>query len=342
MNHGAFHTSVHETKRAHETLINVQTELKYQRRRYPLNYGSTRVPPVPTIDKHGCCLNMTTSNTCIRKGGRPGKGIDFFFANSDSLYRLWIRWNAPGADNAYILSWGTKRFDCEKIRHSAKHTLSWLCGVCPQCNEQCPRAGAECVRHDRKSIERPYDVCLSVFVVVVRFFVPCPWTYDASAAATFIADQQCWFLCKIEFRKSGVCAFVQRDWNLTYMEGMFGLSYIRVGERSTLVEFVLAFRSETRTRRVVGEQRVHDKAQVAGGHLTLLTTVCAWGLSLKGIAEGFPKVFVDWLSDVGGHGGQREIIHTRIKQHVIREAGWDSSAYNSQHIKGHLECSFLI
>ena len=57
------------------------------------------------------------------------------------------------------------------------------------------------------------------------------------------------------------------------MEGMFGLSYIRVGERSTLVEFVLAFRSETRTRRVVGEQRIHDKAQVAGGHLTVLTTV---------------------------------------------------------------------
>ena len=50
---------------------------------------------------------------------------------------------------------------------------------------------------------------------------------------------------------------------------------IRVGETETLVEFVLAFRSETRTRRVVGEQRVHDKAQVAGGHLTLLTTVCA-------------------------------------------------------------------
>ena len=106
-------------------------------------------------------------------------------------------------------------------------------------------------------MEPPYDVCLSVFVVVVRSFVPCPWTYDASAAAAFIADQQCRFLCKIEFRKSGVCVFVQRDWHLTYMEGMFGSSYIGVGETETLVEFVLAFRSETRTRRVVGEQRIH-------------------------------------------------------------------------------------
>ena len=56
---------------------------------------------------------------------------------------------------------------------------------------------------------------------------------------------------------------------------MFGSSYIGVGETETLVKFVLAFRSETRTRRVVGEQRIHDKAQVAGGHLTVLTTVCS-------------------------------------------------------------------
>ena len=105
--------------------------------------------------------------------------------------------------------------------------------------------------------------------------MPCLWTYDASAAAAFIAHQQCSFLCKIEFRKSGVCAFLQRDGKLRYMEGMFGSSLIGVGETGTLVEFVHAFRSETRTRRVIGEQRIHDKAQVAGGHLTVLTTVCS-------------------------------------------------------------------
>ena len=48
------------------------------------------------------------------------------------------------------------------------------------------------------------------------------------------------------------------------MEGMFVRGHIGVGERASLVEVEPAFRSETRTQRVVGKQIIYDRLQEAG------------------------------------------------------------------------------
>ena len=73
---------------------------------------------------------------------------------------------------------------------------------------------------------------------------------------------------KIERKKSGgrgarlninMCGRHVWLWKACLVRG-----YIRVGERASLVEVEPAFRSETRTRRVIDKQIIHGRAQVAG------------------------------------------------------------------------------
>ena len=66
---------------------------------------------------------------------------------------------------------------------------------------------------------------------------------------------------KIERRKSGVCA---AGLNPNIYGRHVWLGNIDIYERTSLVEVELAFRTETRTRRVIDEQRIHGRAQVAG------------------------------------------------------------------------------
>ena len=79
----------------------------------------------------------------------------------------------------------------------------------------------------------------------------------------FMTSMNCISAWKIERRKSGVCG-EGLNFNMYSMEGMFGSGISASRRERVCFEVEPAFRSETRTRRVIDKQRMHGRAQAAG------------------------------------------------------------------------------